>query len=180
MTAATIWNYPCSLELLANASDPPQLSPEPPTEDEGTAICLYRKRTIAVLLRYHKLSLDTGRLPSKLGSMEFQARISSYPLHTFEDAVIFVFDVERSLKELDAFSWEIIARIVLRDQLPENVARDLHCAPRTVYRCLPEALDDLSKKFLHRGILSPSIISPKSCQEGKNGVFSTSDWKESK
>jgi len=58
---------------------------------------------------------------------------------------------------------------------PEDVARDLHCAPRTVYRCLPEALDELSKKFLRRGILSPSIISPKSCQEGKNGVFTASD-----
>src|SRR5258706_14047572 len=122
MTSTATWNVAADVELLANATDQDaadpngtdpdaidpdavDLSPSPyePPMDEVAEICLYRKRTINLLQRYAKLSIETGRLPSVLGGMGFRARISSYPLHTFEDAVIFVFDVERCLGELDKY-----------------------------------------------------------------------------
>jgi hypothetical protein len=58
-------------------------SHEPPI-DGMAEVCLYRKRTINLLRRYAKLSVETGRLPSVLSSLEFQRKITSYPLHTFE------------------------------------------------------------------------------------------------
>jgi hypothetical protein len=39
-----------------------------------------------------------------------QGRISAYRLSTFEDAIIFVFDVERCLGELDDLEYAVIAR----------------------------------------------------------------------
>jgi hypothetical protein len=139
---------------------------EPPI-DGMPEICLYRKRTINLLRRYAKLSVETGRLPSVLSSMEFQAKITSYPLKTFEDAVIFVFDVERCLGELGEYEYEVIARVILRGENPDRAAYEMHCTSRSVYRTLPEALDKLSKKLLRRDILCRSKISPKSCQGGK-------------
>jgi len=149
-------------------------SPYEPPIDGMAEVCLYRKRTINLLRRYAKLSVETGRLPSVLSGMEFQRKITSYPLQTFEDAVIFVFDVERCLGELSEYEYEVIARVILRGENPGRAAYEMHCTSRSVYRALPEALDKLSKKFLRRGILCRSKISPKSCQGGKNGVFDLS------
>lgn len=159
---------------VCKVEDELQYSPYEPPIDGAAEVCLYRKRTINLLRRYGKLSIETGRLPSVLGGLEFRAKISSYPLKTFEDAFIFVFDIERCLGELDECEYEVVARVVLRGEAPAKAAYEMHCTPRSVYRMLPEALDKLSKKFLRRGILSRSKISPKSCQGGKNGVFDLS------
>jgi hypothetical protein len=161
----------CSVNPSGIDSNP---SPYEPPINGMAEVCLYRKRTINLLRRYGKLSVETGRLPSVLSGMEFQRKITSYPLQTFEDAVIFVFDVERCLGELGEYEYEVIARVILRGENPDRAAYEMHCASRSVYRTLPEALDKLSKKFLRRGILSRSTISPKSCQGGKNGVFDLS------
>ena len=146
-------------------------SPYEPPIDGIAEVCLYRKRTINLLRRYAKLSVETGRLPSVLSGMDFQPKISSYPLRTFEDAVIFVFDIERCLGELGEYEYEVIARVILRGENPDRAADEMHCTSRSVYRTLPGALDKLSKKLLRKGILRRSEISPKSCQGGKNGVF---------
>ena len=55
----------------------------------------YHDRTIALLRRYFRMSLEIGRMPSVLGREVFRARVTSYRVQTFEDAVIFVHDVER-------------------------------------------------------------------------------------
>src|SRR3954467_11204472 len=63
----------------------------------------YHDRTIALLKRYFRMSLEIGRMPSVLGREVFRARVTSYRVHTFEDAVIFVHDVEKCLEQLDPF-----------------------------------------------------------------------------
>jgi DNA-directed RNA polymerase specialized sigma24 family protein len=115
-----------------------------------------------------------------MGNLTFRARVSSYPLKTFEDTAIFVFDVERCLQELDGFSRELIGRVVLQEYTPEATARALQCSVRSIERRVADALDEMSEVFLRRGILPRSSISPKSCQGGKNGIFPASDWKEGK
>jgi hypothetical protein len=64
---------------------------------------LYRDRTVALLRRYLRLSIEVGRTPSLLGREFFRSRVTSYGYSTFEDSVIFVHDVERSLEELNEF-----------------------------------------------------------------------------
>jgi predicted DNA-binding protein (UPF0251 family) len=120
---------------------------------EKPELWVYRDRTTALLLRYLHMSVEVGRLPSILGREFFRAHVSCYRVNTFEDAVIFVHDVERSLEGLDEFSRQVIARVVLQQYTQEEAARLLGCARKTIGRCLPQALDQLSEIFLARGIL---------------------------
>ena len=130
---------------------------------------LYRDRTIALLRRYLQFSVQVGRLPSLLGREFFRARVSCYRMTTFEDAVIFVHDVERSIEKLDEFSRQLIARIVLQEYTEWEAAQLLHCSVRTVQRLLPEALDELSSVFLYGGLLTPmaSHAAAERCQYDK-------------
>jgi DNA-directed RNA polymerase specialized sigma24 family protein len=122
---------------------------------------VYRDRTRALLLRYLHMSVEVGRLPSILGQEFFRAHVTSYKVSTFEDAVIFVHDVEKSLELLDNFSQELVARVVLQEYTQEEAASLLGCARKTVGRCLPEALDKLSEIFLTRGMLREWDSTPR-------------------
>jgi DNA-directed RNA polymerase specialized sigma24 family protein len=130
---------------------------------------LYRDRTTALLRRYLYLSVEIGRLPSLLGREFFRARVSSYHVTTFEDAVIFVHDVERSLDRLNDFCQQVIARVVLQEYTELETAHLLHCSLRTVSRRLPDALDQLTAIFLTGGLLQPFVTPPAygPCQYGE-------------
>jgi len=133
---------------------------------------LYRDRTVAILKRYSRLSIEAGRLPSLLGREFFRGHVSHYQVTTFEDVVIFVHDVETCLEKLDSFSQQLIAKCVLLDYSQDEAARLLGCWRRTVGRRYPEALDRLSELFLAGGLLKrvgdPASTSPKTCQGVEN------------
>lgn len=137
---------------------------------------IYRDRTIALLRRYLYLSVEIGRLPSLLGREFFRARVSSYRVTTFEDAVIFVHDVERSIEHLDDFSRQLIARVVLQEYTEWEAAHLLHCSVRTIQRLLPDALDQLTAAFLSGSLLTPigERPAPYSCQHGETQQSSAS------
>ena len=133
---------------------------------------MYRDRTIALLKRYMRLSVEVGRLPSVLGREFFRTRVTSYHVSTFEDTVIFVHDVERTIAKIDPFSQKLIAKIVLQEYSQPEAARLLGCSLRHIERYYPEALDRMSEKFLQGGLLreipgTKSIDGPKACQEGE-------------
>jgi len=120
---------------------------------EDPDLWLYRDRTIAMLRRYARLSVEVGRLPSLLGREFFRTHVTSYSVSTFEDAVIFVHDVERSLEKLDPLSQDLIAKIVLQEYTQDEAAKLLHCCRRTVGRHYIESIDYLSHIFLDGGLL---------------------------
>ena len=122
----------------------------------GTAF--YRKRTEALLRRYMRASMEMGRTPSLLGNTVFRGRASSYRLRTFEDCVIFIFDVEKCLKRLDAESQELIARIALQEYTYEETAKLTQQSERTVGRKYAGALDCLTGHLIDAEILDLSII----------------------
>jgi len=76
---------------------------------------IYRARTVTMLRRYMRYSIETGRVPSLLGREFFRTQVTSYTVVTFEDRVIFVHDMETCLNKLDEFSRQIIARNVLQE-----------------------------------------------------------------
>jgi DNA-directed RNA polymerase specialized sigma24 family protein len=139
---------------------------------EDPDLWLYRDRTVAILKRYSRLSIEAGRLPSLLGREFFRGHVSHYQVTTFEDVVIFVHDVETCLEKLDSFSQQLIAKCVLLDYSQDEAARLLGCWRRTVGRRYPEALDRLSELFLAGGLLKrvgdPASTSPKTCQGVEN------------
>ncbi|HZQ17178.1 MAG TPA: hypothetical protein VFA90_00540 [Terriglobales bacterium] len=142
---------------------------------------LYRERTIGLLKRYLRLSIEVGRLPSLLGRELFRSKVTSYRMATFEDAVIFVHDVERILDQLDTFSKDMIAVIIFQDYSQEAAAAVLGCGRRTLCRQFPETIDAISESFLEGGLLNQLPLSrpvENSCQEGERARFAASDCKQ--
>jgi len=162
--------HPVSTENAeTSVGQPPEewgerLEREPEEERERR---IYRGRTVAMLRRYMRYSIETGRLPSLLGREFFRSKVTSYIVVTFEDRVIFVHDMERCLEKLDEFSRAVLARIVLQEYRYEDAAKLLGCTRMTVYRTLLMALDLLSDILLELNLLD--AISPnrkKPCQGG--------------
>jgi hypothetical protein len=77
--------------------------------DWNPSLRIYRGRTIAMLRRYLRYSLETGRVPSLLGRQYFRTGVPSYGIGTFEDRVIFVHDMEICLQRLEEFVRQLIA-----------------------------------------------------------------------
>ena len=141
-----------------------------PMSGHDPDLWLYRERTLGMLRRYQRLSVEVGRLPSLLGREFFRTRVTSYHAGTFEDAVIFVHDVARGLEQLGEFEHKLIARIALQDYTQNETARVLGCWRRTVGRRFPEALDRVTEIFLDSGLLirlpATDVARAKNCQEG--------------
>jgi len=104
----------------------------------------YRPRTTALLRRYGRLSVEVGRLPSLLGKGCFRSRLVHHSARNFEDAVIFVADMESILDQLSDGDRRVLAMNVLEDYTVAEVARLLQCSQRTVERQLFAAIDHLS------------------------------------
>ena len=132
---------------------------------------LYRDRTKGLLRRYLRMSVEVGRLPSLLGRELFRARVSSYRATSFEEAVIFVRDLERCLEKLNELDRKILTRIIFQEYTFDEAAGVLGCWRRTVGRRFADALDRLSGFLLDAGLLLrfPDTASDakKTCQEGK-------------
>ena len=120
-------------------------------------LAFYRRRTEILLRRYMRVSMDMGRVPSVMGNLEFRGRGSSYRLSNFEDAVIFVIDVEKCLKRLDGVSQELVARIALQEYTQDETAVLMKQGVRTVTRRYSEVLDRLTSIFLERKAARPRI-----------------------
>jgi len=134
----------------------------------GTHLRAYRGRTVAMLRRYLRYALDTGRVPSLLGCEYFRSGVTSYGTDTFEDRVIFVHDMEICLQKLDELSREVIARHVLQEHTCRETARLLHCNEKTIRRNVPVALDYLTQILLEAQLLERmSAMEENCCQEGE-------------
>lgn len=136
---------------------------------------IYRARTVGMLRRYMRYSIETGRLPSLLGREFFRAKVTSYTVVTFEDRVIFVHDMERCLNKLDEFSRQLIARHILQEHDQAATGKLLNCTERTVRTYVPITLDLLSEILLEVGLLEPQgTKATNCCQGGKTGEISVS------
>jgi hypothetical protein len=150
------------------------------SEEEHRRRRMYRRRTVQMLRRYLKYSMETGRLPSLLGQEFFRAKVTTYSVVTFEDRVIFVHDMEKCLQRLDGFSRELIARQVLQEHDRWATARLLHCNEKTVRRLMPIALDQLCEILLGVGLMERiDVISEKTCQGGMEDEILVSGCDES-
>jgi DNA-directed RNA polymerase specialized sigma24 family protein len=90
---------------------------------------------------------------------------------SFEDVVIFVHDVERSIAKLNRLSQQWIARVVFQGYGHDETAQLLGCCRKTVVRRLPDAIDKIERNFPGSGILkplaTPAKIENEACQEDK-------------
>ena len=136
-------------------------------EDRERERRTYRGRAVAMLRRYMRYSIETGRLPSLLGREFFRAKVTSYTVVTFEDRVIFVHDMEKCLAKLDEFSRQLIARHILQEHDQAATGKLLHCTERTVRAYVPVVLDMLVEILLDVGLMERLDSDRKnSCQGG--------------
>jgi DNA-directed RNA polymerase specialized sigma24 family protein len=146
-----------SYTLMAQSVPPPSILFGEPEID----LWPYRPRTMALLRRYARASVEVGRLPSLLGREFFRSRVTSYTMRSFEDTMVFVTDMDHTLEKLDAFDKKLVAMYVLEEYTVSEVSRTLGCSERTVERLLHDALDQLSRSLLVRGLLEriPEAVS---------------------
>ncbi len=97
--------------------------------------------------------MQVGRAPSILGDPVARGWASSRPVRTFEDAVIFVLDVETCLNKLPLLDREILSRVVLQEYTQVEVAGMFGMAIRTMGYKYPLALDRLTEKLLAASLL---------------------------
>jgi hypothetical protein len=118
-------------------------------------LAFYRKYTEAMLRRYLRMSMATGRVPSLLGRELFRAKVTSYRVASFEDVVIFCFDVERCLQKLQKEEQDLIKRIALQEYTQGEAASLLGLSLRDTVRKYGAALDRLTGILLAAKMMEP-------------------------
>ncbi|HEY1808962.1 MAG TPA: hypothetical protein VGG42_10390 [Acidobacteriaceae bacterium] len=116
-----------------------------------------RKVALRVLHRYLQTSMLVGRVPCFLGNQVLRGRVSSHRLPSFENALIFLFDVEKCMKQLDPFSQIVVTHIALEDYTPSEAARLTGESERTIYRFYGAALERLALLFREYEVLGPNV-----------------------
>jgi DNA-directed RNA polymerase specialized sigma24 family protein len=117
------------------------------------SLAFYRKHTEKMLRRYLYASMQVGRAPAILGEPIARGWASSRPVRTFEDAVIFVLDVETCINQLGSLDRQMLCRIVIQEYTQIETASLLGMSVRTVSYKFPMALDSLTEKLLATGLL---------------------------
>ena len=131
----------------------PGVVPERRQPRPAANLAFYRKHTESLLRRYLYASMQVGRAPSILSDPVGRGWASSRPVRTFEDAVIFVLDVENCLSKLGRLDREILGRVVLQDYTQIETAALLGMSVSTISHRFPDALDRLTEKVLSAGLL---------------------------
>lgn len=125
------------------------------SEEEGE-LKQYRDRTVGLLRKYFRMSIELGHLPALFGREFFRSNISSYQTHTFEDTVIFVHDMERVLEKLPPAAQDVIARIFFQEFTYDEAAALLGVSRRNLVRKVSDSLDTCARVLIDRGLLARS------------------------
>jgi DNA-directed RNA polymerase specialized sigma24 family protein len=131
----------------------PQAEPAAAQAEPPPSLAFYRRHTESLLRRYLYASMQVGRAPSLLADSVGRGWASSRPVRTFEDAVIFVLDIEKCLGQLGRLDREILSRVVLQEYTQAETAVLLGMAVRTISYKYPLAVDRLTEKLLAASLL---------------------------
>jgi len=126
------------------------------TADESLpdiTLAFYRKHTEKILQRYLYASMLVGRAPSMLSEPISRGWASTRRVKTFEDAVIYVLDIERCIDRLEPFDRDVLSRIALQEYTYAEAADLLGFSVRAISYKYPMALDRLTDLLLKAGLL---------------------------
>ena len=131
----------------------PQAEPEAAQAKPPANLAFYRRHTESLLRRYLYASMQVGRAPSLLADSVGRGWASSRPIRTFEDAVIFVLDIEKCIGQLGSLDRAILSRIVLQEYTQAEAAVLLGMSIRAISYKYPLAVDRLTEKLLAASLL---------------------------
>jgi hypothetical protein len=123
------------------------------TAEPAITYAFYRKHTEKLLRRYLYASLQVGRSPNLLGDSIGRGWVSSRRVRTFEDALIFVLDVERCINRLSVADRQLISRIVLQEYTHAEAAELIGISTRSVCNKFPQAIDRLTEHLVKADLL---------------------------
>jgi DNA-directed RNA polymerase specialized sigma24 family protein len=157
----TMWATATVIKKWRTAHAESPAEPNPTHSEQETAaedvpeisLAFYRKHTEKLLRRYLYASMLVGRAPAILGEPVARGWVSCRRVKTFEDAVIFVLDIERCLKKLGPFDRAILSRVALQEYTHAETAVLLGVGLRTISYKYPIALDRLTELLLQSGLL---------------------------
>ncbi len=138
-------------KLRSAAQSEADMSAARETPDES--LSFYRRHTEKMLRRYLYASMQVGRAPNVLGDPIGRGWVSSRPVRTFEDAVIFVLDIETCLNQLGSLDRQLLCRIVIQEYTQAEAATLIGMSVRAISYKLPAAIDRLTEKLLEAGLL---------------------------
>jgi hypothetical protein len=124
-----------------------------PEAQPTVELAFYRKYTEALLRRYLRLSMQSGRVPSLLSKDLFRGQVTRYSVRGFEEVVIFCHDVERRLERLNETDRQIISRVVLQRYSLGETACILGVSLRTMHTYYGQAIDRMTAMLLEVGLL---------------------------
>jgi DNA-directed RNA polymerase specialized sigma24 family protein len=124
-----------------------------PARELDASLAFYRRHTEKMLRRYLYASMQVGRSPAILGDPIGRGWVSSRPVRTFEDAVIFVLDIEACLNQLGSLDRQLLCRVVIQEYTQPEAASLLGMSCRAVAYKLPQAIDRLTEKLLDSGLM---------------------------
>jgi hypothetical protein len=154
-TASVIqkWRSVCSVEPRSDHEAESSSANQKAGSVPSISVAFYRKHTEKMLRRYLYASMLVGRAPAILGEPIGRGWVSSRKVKTFEDAVIFVLDIERCLKKLGPLDCTILSRVALQEYTHAETADILGVSTRAVSYKYPLALDRLTELLLQSGLL---------------------------
>lgn len=114
-----------------------------------------RARTMALLHRFLRTSFSLGRMPSIIGREIFRTQLQARPARAFEDAVLFICDIEKCLAELTPLQQRLIAFCILENRSEWEASRVFRANQGSVSRNLALALDLLHESLCRKGLLPP-------------------------
>jgi DNA-directed RNA polymerase specialized sigma24 family protein len=106
-----------------------------------------------MLRRYLYASMQVGRSPEVLQNSVGRGWVSSRRVSTFEDAVIFVMDIERCLARLSRAERLLLERVILQEYTYPEAADLMGMSVRVLARKIPEALDKLTELLVKSKLL---------------------------
>jgi len=153
---STAYLAPSPMPFLCEPAKVKRLKRSPrvaPEAEPLVSLAFYRKHTEKMLHRYLYASMQVGRAPSILSEPVGRGWCSSRPVRTFEDAVIFVLDVEHCLNRMNSLDRQILSRVVLQEYTQAEAAQMLGMSSRTMGYKFPMALDRLTALLLESKLL---------------------------
>jgi DNA-directed RNA polymerase specialized sigma24 family protein len=136
-------------------SRPKIQAPEVAEDDLNPALIGMRGHTRTMIRRYVLARYQAARIFSCLDASKFSGsgRASAQPIRTFEDALVFVIDMDRCMESLDPTDLELLKRTQIQEFTEAETACLMGMSTRTVSTKAQVALDRLTQRLIDSGLL---------------------------
>lgn len=122
-------------------------------EPEELDLYFLRAHAHGLLRRFLYASFQPCRVGSTLRDPVARGWVSSRPILTFDDAMLFVHDMEKCINALPSLDRDILKRHVLQEYTQEETAVLLGISPRAMNCKYAAAMDRLTAKLIEAELL---------------------------